>query len=269
MPYAQTKEVKIYYKIQGSGPAIVLISGLGYDQWMWHQMIPGLAENFQVIVFDNRGMGKTDIPAGPYNASMLAADTIALMDVLGIQSATVMGHSMGGFIAQAMALEYPQRIDKLILSATNFGGPRHVPITPEAMSVLTDMQSDPIVRLRKGILISCADGFQEAQPVFIEHWVQYRLAHPISPEGYQAQLAIGMGLLSAEAAFDGKLEKISAPTLILFGEHDKVVPPENARLFQEQIPNSRVQILKNAGHFFPFEIPAQAVEAITAFIQGS
>ena len=266
MPTIATNGINLYYELHGRGPALVLIPGLGYNGWMYSHMIPGLAEHFQVISIDNRGSGLSDKPAGPYTAQMLAADVIGLLDAFDLPKAHIVGHSMGGFIAQALAIDYPDRVDRLVLSATNFGGPHHVPITPPAMAVLTDVSGDPIERLRRGIVISTAPGFAEANPEFIESWVQYRVQHPIDPAGYQAQLAIGLGLLSEAASFEHKLGRVTAPTLVLFGEHDAVVPPGNAELLAARLPNARVEILPNAGHVFPFETPEAANQAITRFL---
>lgn len=268
MPFASINGIQIDYDVHGSGDALVLISGLGYDKWQWHMMVPGLAEHFTVITLDNRGAGDSDKPAGPYTASLLAADVAALLDALHVERAAVMGHSMGGFVAQAFALEHADRLTKLILSATNFGGPRHIPITAEAMAVLTDTKSDPIERLRRGIAISCAAGFADAHPDLVQMWIDYRVAHPIDPAGYQAQLAIGLGLLAEAACFEHKLSAITAPTLILFGAQDKVVPPGNAELLARQIPHSTIALLPDVGHFFPFETPDAANAVIVNFLKG-
>ena len=266
MPTIATNGINLYYELHGSGPLVVLIPGLGYDGWMYSRMIPGLAEQFQVISIDNRGSGLSDKPAGPYTAQMLAADVIGLLDEFGAAKAHILGHSMGGFIAQALAIDYPERVDRLVLSATNFGGPHHIPITPPAMAVLTDVSGDPIERLRRGIAISTAPDFAENNAEFVESWLQYRVAHPIDPAGYQAQLAIGLGLLSEAASFEHKLGRVTAPTLLLFGEHDVVVPPGNAELLAAKLPHARVEILPNAGHVFPFETPEAANQAITRFL---
>lgn len=268
MTIAHTNGIDLYYELHGRGEPLVLIPGLGYDGWMWHRMIPGLAEHFQVISLDNRGSGQSAKPPGPYSAQLLAADAVGLLDELGLQRAHVMGHSMGGFIAQALALDYPERVDRLILSATNFGGPRHVPITPEAMAVLTDVSGDPIERLRRGIVVSGAAGFAEKNPEFIEYWVNYRVQHPIDPAGYQSQLAIGLSLIPEAAAFEGRLGNVQAPTLVLFGAQDKVVPPGNADLLAARIAGARVVILPDAGHFFPFETPDAAVAAVVGFLKA-
>ena len=265
MPKIKTNNIELYYEIHGAGQPLVLISGLGYPLWQWHKMVPFLAEHFQVITFDNRGVGQSDKPTGPYTAQMLAADTAGLLDALGIEKAIIAGHSMGGFVAQAMALDFPQKVAKLILCSTNFGGPHHVPVTPEAMKVLTDVTSDALTRFKNGLAVSTAPDWSEKNPEMIEDWVKWRVANPIDPAPYQAQMAIGFGLMPEAAAFENKLPRLNVPTLILFGAHDKVVPPENASLLAEKISGSKVVILPNAGHFFPIEVAEAASCTITDF----
>ena len=265
MPKAQSNGIELYYEIHGAGQPLVLISGLGYPLWQWHKMVPFLAEHFQVLTFDNRGVGQSDKPAGPYTAQMLAADTAGLLDALGIEKAIIAGHSMGGFVAQAMALDFPQKVAKLILCSTNFGGPHHVPVTAEAMKVLTDVTSDALTRFKNGLAVSTAPDWSEKNPEMIEEWVKWRVANPIAPTPYQAQMAIGFGLMPEAAAFENKLPRLNVPTLILFGAHDKVVPPENASLLAEKISGSKIVILPNAGHFFPIEVAEAASRTITDF----
>jgi pimeloyl-ACP methyl ester carboxylesterase len=267
MPKISGNDINIEYEIHGSGDPLLLVAGLGYDRWMWHKTVPLLAEHFQVITFDNRGVGGTDAPKGPYTVQLLADDTAALLSELGIEKTAVMGHSMGGFVAQALALHHPQLVSNLVLSATNFGGPNHIRITREALLVLMDSRGDPIERLRRGIVVSTAAGYAEREPEFIEEWIAYRAAHPITPAAYEAQLAIGLGLMSEEAAFENKLHTINVPTLILFGEEDKVVPPGNAELFAARLPDNEIAILPGVGHFFPFEAPETAASAVTRFLQ--
>jgi len=265
MPKIKTNNIELYYEIHGAGQPLVLISGLGYPLWQWNKMVPFLAEHFQVITFDNRGVGQSDKPAGPYTAQLLAADAAGLLDALGIGKAIIAGHSMGGFVAQAMALDFPQKVAKLILCSTNFGGPHHVPVTPEAMKVLTDVTSDALTRFKNGLAVSTAPDWSEKNPEMIEEWVKWRVANPIEPAPYQAQLAIGLGLMPEAASFENKLPRLNVPTLILFGAHDKVVPPENASLLAEKISGSKVVILPNAGHFFPIEVAEAASRTITDF----
>lgn len=266
MPKVNTNNIELYYEIHGTGKPLVMISGLGYPLWQWLKMTPYLAKHFQVILFDNRGVGQSDKPTGPYTAQMLAADTVGLLDALGIEKAVIAGHSMGGFVAQALALDFPQKVEKLILCSTNFGGPNSVPVTPEAMAVLTDITSDPLTRFKNGLVVSTAPGWAEKNPGVIDEWVKWRIANPVEPVPYQAQMAIGLALIPEAAAFEGQLSRLDVPTLILFGEHDKVVPPANASLLAGRIAKSKVVIFPDAGHFFPIEIPETAAQAIIEFI---
>ncbi len=269
MPTVDVNGINLAYETHGTGEPLLLISGIGYDRWQWHKMVPGLAAYFTVIVFDNRGVGQTDKPAGPYTAQLLADDTAGLITALGYERAHVMGHSMGGYIAQALALSHPGKIDKLILAATNFGGPHHIPVTPEAMAVLTDVKSDPVTRFKNGLGVSTAPSYAEKNPDVIEAWLAWRLHNPIDPAAYQAQLAIGLTLLADSACFEGKLKNVHAPALILFGTYDQVVPPGNAELLAREIPHSTIEILPEAGHFFPIETPAAANDAVVRFLRGS
>lgn len=267
MPKIQANGIEIQYEVQGEGTPLILISGLGYPAWQWNRMLPYLTSHLKVITFDNRGVGGTDKPAGPYTAGLLAADTAALMEALGITSAVVMGHSMGGFIAQELTLSYPQKVSKLVLSSTNFGGPHHVPVTPEAMVVLADVTSDPVTRFKNGLVVSTAPGFAEQHPEIIQEWLEWRISNPLDPAGYQAQMAIGLALIPEAASFEHRLPDIKIPTLILFGAHDKVVPPANADLLAAIIPDNQVVILPDAGHFFPMETPQAASQAVIDFIK--
>lgn len=265
MPKIFANGINIEYEVQGEGTPLILISGLGYPAWQWHRMLPYLVKHFKVITFDNRGVGESDKPVGPYTAGLLAADTAGLLDALGIESAVVMGHSMGGFIAQEIALSFPSKVSKLVLSSTNFGGPHHVPVTQEAMMVLSDMTSDPLTRFKNGLVVSTAPGFADQHPEIIQEWLDWRISNPLDVSGYQAQMAIGIALIPESASFENKLPNIKVPTLILFGDSDKVVPPANADLMASKIPGSKVVILSNAGHFFPMEVPEAASQAVIDF----
>jgi pimeloyl-ACP methyl ester carboxylesterase len=268
MPKAHINNIDIYYETHGSGDPLILIGGLGYDIWQWHKMVPELAKEFEVIIFDNRGAGKSDCPPGPYSADILAEDTAGLLDYLGLAPAAVMGFSMGGFVAQALVINRPELVSKLILADTTYGGPNYVPMTPDRLAKLADLTMDPVERAEWGIEDSTGPGFKESNQDFVKEWLQYILGRPMTPEGFLAQMAIGLGLDSAsyEDSFQPKLKNISVPTLILFGELDVIVPTANAELLAQEIPGSRIEILPNTGHFFPFNNYDLAVSKITSFL---
>ena len=267
MPKVETNGIDIAYEIQGRGHPLVLITGVGYGSWFCHEIVPDLAAHFQVITFDNRGAGDSDKPAGPYTVPMMAADTAGLLDQLGVSNVYVFGHSLGGFIAQELAISRPDLVGKLILASTNHGGQNVIPITPEALEVMTKRKGNLFELVRRGIAIATAPGFSQKQPGVEKELVDYRFTNPVPPEQYQAQVMAGAGMagLSREDVIQ-RLNSIQVPVLVIFGEHDKVVPPENARLMVEKLPNARVKILPDAGHIFPIEDPQATVTAILDFL---
>ncbi len=269
MPKVQANGIGIAYDEQGAGEPLVLIAGLGYDRWQWHRMAPELARWFRVITPDNRGVGDSDSPPGPYSAEQMAADLVGLLDALGIERAQVLGHSMGGFVAQALALDYPQRVSRLILASTHFGGPNAIPITSDALAVLVDTQMDAATRLMQGLAVSCFPGFAVSHPELINLWTDRRLRFPVDPVGYMAQLGVGTALGGTSPGFEARLAELAIPTLVLFGAQDLVVPTGNAELLGRAIPNSQVVILPQSGHFFPLEVPEAANRAILDFLQGT
>lgn len=268
MPVVPSNGIEIAYDIAGQGRPLLLISGVGYGAWFWYKIVPGLAEHFQVITFDNRGAGRTTRPDGPYTVPMMAADTAGLLDGLNIRGACVMGHSLGGFIAQELVISRPDLVDRLILASTTHGGARAIPITPEALEVLTNRQGDPVELVKRGIAIAAAPGFAEREPQVAQELLNYRFTNPVPPAQYQAQVAAGAGTAAyTDEMVEQRLASIRVPTLIMFGEHDKVVPPGNADLLAK-IAQARVVIIPGAGHIFPIEKPAETVQAVVEHLKG-
>ena len=261
--------IRLAYDIQGKGDPLVLITGIGYCSWFWHKVTPGLSEHYQVITFDNRGAGDTDKPEGPYSIPMMAADTAGLMDALELQEAFVMGHSLGGFIAQELAVTRPDLVRKLILAGTNYGGMNIVPPTPEAFDVLTNREGDPVELIRRGIEIACAPGFSQEHPEVADELMAYRFQNRVPPQQYQAQVMAGLGMSGfTEEQVTDRMSRIQVPVLLLFGEHDRVVPRGNAALMADKLPDAEVKILPEAGHLFPIERPEATVEAIHDFLES-
>lgn len=268
MPSVNVGDIDLSYEINGEGHPLLLISGLGYCAWYWHKIVPDLSNSYQVITFDNRGAGSSDKPGGTYSVRMMAEDATGLLDALGIQNAYVMGHSLGGFIAQEMINLRPDLISKLILASTNHGGMNVIPITPEAMDVMTNRDGDPIEIVKRGISISCAPGFIDRNEDLVQELIQYRFTNPVPPDQYQAQVMAGVGMagLTDDQVAD-RMAGIKIPTLILFGEYDMVVPPGNADLLADKIPDAEVEIINGAGHMFPIEDPEATISAIRSFLR--
>src|SRR5579872_3340278 len=136
MAFVVNQGISIYWDEQGAGEPVLLIMGLTYPSDMWHRSRPVLAARFRTIALDNRGIGRSDVPPGPYPIAVMASDAAAVLDAAGLESAHVFGVSMGGMIAQEFALQYPKRVRSLILGCTTPGGPEAVQAEPEVIQVL-------------------------------------------------------------------------------------------------------------------------------------
>ncbi len=263
MPTVTANDLDIFYVEQGHGEAVVLIPGLGGDHFLWRRQISAFASYFRAIAMDNRGAGQSDQPDIPYSIEQMADDVAGLLNALGIGRAHIVGASMGGFIAQMFALRHPNRLHRLILCCTSYGGPNMVPPPPENLTVFTHRTGDPETDLRRVWAVSVTERFLCEHPEALEEYVAWRVAHPQSPHAYQRQLAAAM-------AFDlrARVHEICAPTLIAHGAEDRVVPLENARRLHAHIPHSRLVIFPEAGHLFFIE-KAEAFNRIAiAFLKG-
>src|SRR5436309_3605557 len=136
VPFAENDGVKIRWEEQGSGPPLLLIMGLGYTLDMWYRQLPALAERRRVLVFDNRGVGESDVPDGPYTMAQMAGDALAVLDDARVDRCHVLGASLGGAVAQELVLSYPDRVRSLVLACTTCGGPRAEAAAPEVLEIL-------------------------------------------------------------------------------------------------------------------------------------
>ena len=128
--------MKIAWERHGAGPPLLLIHGLGYARWGWEPVVEPLARSFDVILFDNRGIGESDAPAGPYTAAQMAGDALQVLDEAGVERAHVVGTSLGGMVAQELALAHPERVDKLVLACTTPGGPSAFPMPQQTVELM-------------------------------------------------------------------------------------------------------------------------------------
>jgi pimeloyl-ACP methyl ester carboxylesterase len=259
MPTLTSNGVTLAYEVRGEGPEVLLISGLGYGGWMWRWLTDELAPHYRVLTFDNRGLGGSDKPPGPYTTRLMADDAAGLLEGLGVRAAHVVGLSLGGLIAQELALAWPERVRTLVLACT-VGGPSGVPITPAALEVMRNRQGDPLTLIRRGLALACAPGFGERRPERLAELVAHRLACPVPPGGYAAQFAAG-----AAHDAEARLGAVRCPTLCLTGDADFVVPHENAELLARRIPGARHEVLPGLGHLFPAEDEQATARALRRF----
>jgi pimeloyl-ACP methyl ester carboxylesterase len=256
--------IRIAWERHGSGAPLLLVHGLGYARWGWEPVLPGLAERFEVILFDNRGIGASDAPPGPYTAAEMAEDAIQVLDEAGVERAHVVGTSLGGMVAQELALEHPERVDRLVLACTTPGGPNAHPMPQQTVALMAEAATlDPAVALRRFVENALAPGTVAARPELVDRIMTHRLATSQSPVAWAAQAAAG-------ATFDAhdRLGGLPVPTLVQHGSEDVVVDPRNGDLLVELLPDARLDRFRGTGHLFFWEEPERFVSSVTAFLEG-
>jgi 3-oxoadipate enol-lactonase len=258
MPLVENQGTKIYWDEQGQGAPVLLIMGLGYTSAMWHRTRPLLAQHFRTIAFDNRGVGLSNVPPGPYSIATMASDAAAVLDAAGIARAHVFGVSMGGLIAQEFALQYPARTRSLILGCTSPGGPSAVRAENKVADVLM-ARGMTLEQAREAILPYIYDAATPREK--IEQDVSLRQSWLPSPEGYMAQL---QGILAWEGY--SRIAQITAPTLVIHGKSDALVPPGNGELIAGRIPGARLVLLEHASHLFLTDQTQAAHKEILEFL---
>jgi len=254
--------VRIAWERRGSGDPLVLIHGLGYARWGWEPVVGGLAERFELILFDNRGIGASDIPPGPYTTAEMAEDVVGVMDEAGLERAHVLGTSLGGMVAQELALSHPERIERLVLACTTPGGAGAFPLPEGTLRLIAEAPSlEPAVALRRFVENALAPTTVAKRPELVERILAHRLAAPPDPAGWAAQAAAG-------TTFDrfADVGRIDAPTLVQHGADDRVVDVRNADLLADRIQDARVELFEGAGHLYFWEQPGRFVASVTAFL---
>jgi 3-oxoadipate enol-lactonase len=260
MPLVTNQGANIYWDEEGQGEPLLLIMGLGYPSVAWYRTRPVLAKKFRTIALDNRGVGRSDMPAGPYPIALMASDAAAVLAAAGIESAHVFGVSMGGMIAQEFALQYPQRVRSLILGCTACGGPDAVPAEPAAGEMV-------VARAR----MTREEAARAAQPfIYDPHTPQERIDEDLKvrepwfphPNAYTAQV---QGIMAWESY--SRLGQIHAPTLVIHGESDRLVPAGNGKLIAEKIPGAEFVLLPCASHIFSTDQTEAAHQAILKFLE--
>jgi len=261
MPSVGNGSVRIYWDEQGQGEPVVLIMGLGYTAHMWHRTRPQLAEHFRTMAFDNRGVGRSDTPAGPYPIPLMASDAAAVLDAAAVESAHVFGVSMGGMIALEFALQYRTRVRSLILGCTAAGGPTAVRAEPEATRMLKARAGMTPAQAAEAVLPFIYDSQTPRER--IEEDLAIRRPWLPRPESYVAQL---QGILAWEGY--SRLPAIAVPTLVVHGENDRHVPAGNGKLIADRIPDAQLVLIPHASHLFFTDQPQIAHEAILNFLQA-
>jgi 3-oxoadipate enol-lactonase len=251
VPYLERPDgCRLYHEAHGASesPPLVLLEGAGGDIPGWGPTVDSLSERFRVVAYDFRGNGRSHAPDGPWTMTTFVADTVALLDHLGMESAHLYGQSFGGMVAQELALTHPSRVRSLILAATHCGGPQR---RLARMKVPKD----------KPYLALFSEAFVRDHPDRIDEHQRLASRNPQSPEAARWQW-------EAIQKFDAcnRLAYLRVPTLVLHGTDDRLIDVANARLIAERAPGARLVLLEGAGHVYQWERPEEADGAVTEFV---
>jgi 3-oxoadipate enol-lactonase len=252
----------LYWESTGDGDPVLLIMGLGLSGGAWWRTVPVLARRLQVTTFDHRGVGRSSAFSYAYTTEALADDAVSVLDDAGLERVHVYGISLGGMIAQQLALRHPERVRSLVLGATHAGGPRAVRPDEEVMTFFRrrlGMRAEEAARA--SVPFNYGPRCRAEHFDRIEEDIAQRLAHPFAERAYRAQ-AFAAGLHNCY----GHLPRIDVSTLVVHGRHDRMIPVANAQLIAERIPGADLQILEESGHLYATEEP-EVDDAIAAFLQ--
>ena len=266
MPEISVDDLKLHYEVQGSGDPLLMVMGLGSSSAAWSpELVTGLARSFRVITYDNRGTGRSDKPDIPYSLEMFAADAVALLDALQLERVHLCGVSMGGMIAQELALRYAPRLQTLTLGCTTFGGRNAIPPPPESIKLLTaprDGASEETI-IRRGWPLAYTPAFIRDYRARLEESIPRLLAHPTPVFAYKRHLDATYGLKTYD-----RIPAIATPTLVITGAEDVLIPAKNSAILSQRIPGARLQIIPGLGHAFFNENPAAFLATFVPFAQA-
>ena len=268
---ARSAGAELAYSIEGEGPeTVLLVMGLGARAADWGTSFPAaLAARHRVVRFDNRGVGRSSRAPAGYSLSDLADDAVAVLDAVGAARAHVVGVSMGGMIAQLLALEHVARVERLVLLSTHHGGRALERSHPDALrlfdpATLLAGSRDPEGAMRHAIAVITAPGFVQRAPDCVDELVGNALRAPTHPAVYFAQF---QAILASDRS--ERVRDITVPTLVVHGTEDKLIPPSNGRMLAEKIPGARLVMLEQCGHMPMHEQPEALTAHVLAFLEGS
>jgi len=266
MPTARIGDLDMYYELKGQGHPLVMIMGLsGNLEWWEPETVAILARDFRVLLFDNRESGRTRGPASPapYSIQDMAADTVGLMDWVGFARAHVVGISMGGMIAQELALNYADRVDRLVLGCTTPGTQSGEAPPDEVLKVMTASQ-EGMSRLEVGAQlakVTLAPGWMLTHFWKLPGLMRRTGRHPIRPDAYARQMGAIGGFEAGR-----RLANLKMPALVIHGNRDVLLPPGNARRLVDLVPGARLVVYAGAAHGFTTEKPKLFARTVRDFL---
>ena len=258
MPVMLTEDTSIDYDVYGEGPPLILIGGLGFGRWGFFKQVPAFSRHFRTITFDVRG--EQDLDSG---VDDLTANVVALLEHLDVRRAHVLGTSLGGFVAQQLALERPDLVDRLVLVCTSSGRGSPETMSPWALANMIGWPSLSTERaVRQGLETATSEAYRAEKPEEFERIVRWRLADSPSLSAYYMQARAG-------SRFDvsGEVGSITSQTLVIHGAEDRYVPVANAGALAETIPGAELRVLEDAGHLVFIERSEEVNREVVTFLK--
>lgn len=261
MPHAHNGQVELSYEVHGSGDPILFIMGLGGTKEQWFPQLAHFPKTHTAIVYDNRGVGDSDVPDEAWTMADMAADAAAILDAEGIESAHVVGVSMGGMIAQHVALNHPERVRKLVLCATT-PGTHHAPPSAEVLALMTQVKGKSREQIaRDNLRLLFTDETIAAETSLMEKMVDLGIRFAPRMRGFRNQMNAIMGHNTRP-----RLGEFTHETLVITGDRDVLVPPQNSNILAEGIPGARLEVLGDTAHGFLLDRAEEANAIITEFL---
>jgi 3-oxoadipate enol-lactonase len=265
VPVITRGEVTLWWAESGGadGTPLVAIQGLGYTADMWFRVLPGLSAGRRMIRFDNRGVGRSNVPPTPWSIADMVGDTVAVLDAAGVERADVLGVSMGGLIAQELALGHPDRVGRLVLGCTHPGGREAVRMDPAAAMMLMDRTPGSARQAAEASVPFLYAETTSRDDIATD--LDVRVRYPMRASAYWGQL----DAMRRHEGTLARLPEVCAPTLVLHGTADRLVQPGNAELIAAAIPGARLAWIEGASHVFWTDQPQQTVSLVTDFLAAA
>jgi len=264
--HARDGELRVAYSLRGTLHRrrrwLTLIQGLGFDSCGWGPVARKLENHFRLVLVDSRGIGRSDSAPRSLRISDMARDVVTVLDDAGIRSSSVLGVSLGGMVAQEVAVLYPERVNRLVLACTTPGWPFAFPMPASSAFLTSAVRTMPAeTALRRLVRNALSRQTLEQQPELVERLVAYQQARSADHRTWSAQALAG-------ARYAGRLaqSRIQAPTLVVHGGEDKVVDPRNGKLLADRIPGAQLVMFPELGHLLFWEDPEGFAAAVTAFL---
>lgn len=259
MPHASVAGHDLHYERHGEGEPLLLLQGLSGNHLHWGEPFLSRLDGLEAIAFDHRGMGHSAVVDGPFSIADLADDAVALLDALELDRVHVMGISMGGMVAQEIVLRHPDRVRALVLGCTYAGGEGSALTDRAIVAELTQL----FMAGKVGEAMSTGWGYNVSPDFVAQHPEAFAHIKAIAKE-LPGRLDVMLAQVQAIGSHDTseRLEDIRAPTLVIHGSADQILPVANGRAIAARVPGARLEIFDGVGHLFWWERPERSAELV-------